>query len=236
MEGLPQAARQALAGLRQVWDQLQRLGLDSVAAVDLGLVKDLDYYTGVVFEVYAPDFGFSLATGGRYDQLLGRFGVPMAATGFAAGVERLALAAARRGQSPAQGLPGVWVLPIPPVQGQGQGHGQGQGQGQGHGQEPGEQGLHAAWAVAAQLRRRGVAAAAELVARPWHESLQAAAAQGMRWAVAVDPDEPQRLRVFALPTGKLTAQAVQELLAQSRVCTPEELAGLVLAAAGAGFR
>ena len=238
VEGLPEAARQALAGLRKVWDQLQRLGLDSVAAVDLGLVRDLDYYTGVVFEVYAPDFGFSLATGGRYDQLLGRFGVPMAATGFAAGVERLALAAARRGQPPERGLPGVWVLPVPSLQGQGpcQGQGEGPAQGQEPQQEPDEQGLQAAWAVAAQLRRRGVAAAAELVARPWHESLQAAAAQGMGWAVAVDPGEHQRLRAFALPAGKLTAQGAQELLAQARVCTLDELVAWVLAAAGAGFR
>ena len=41
---------------------------------DLGLVRELGYYTGAVFEVYDPAVGFALGGGGRYDDLLGRFG------------------------------------------------------------------------------------------------------------------------------------------------------------------
>ena len=41
---------------------------------DLGLVRELGYYTGAVYEVYDPAVGFTLGGGGRYDDLIGRFG------------------------------------------------------------------------------------------------------------------------------------------------------------------
>ena len=59
---------------------------------DLGVIRDLDYYTGMVFEVYAPGLGFPLCGGGRYDHMLADFGADCPATGFALGVERLLLA------------------------------------------------------------------------------------------------------------------------------------------------
>jgi ATP phosphoribosyltransferase regulatory subunit len=50
--------------------------------LDLGAIRDFDYYTGVIFEGYGPDLGRPLAQGGRYDRLLERFGRPAPATGF----------------------------------------------------------------------------------------------------------------------------------------------------------
>ena len=41
---------------------------------DLGLVRDLGYYTGAIFEVYDPALGHVIGGGGRYDDLIGRFG------------------------------------------------------------------------------------------------------------------------------------------------------------------
>lgn len=88
----------AVAGMREVRDRLP----DEVAQrviFDLGLVRSLGYYTGAVFEVYDPTLGDPLGGGGRYDDLLGRFGRPLPAVGFALGVERLhiALAGEERG-------------------------------------------------------------------------------------------------------------------------------------------
>jgi ATP phosphoribosyltransferase regulatory subunit len=67
---------------------------------DLGLVRQLGYYTGAVFEVYDPALGAPIARGGRYDDLLGKFGRPLPAVGFAIGVDRLhiALAGEERGE------------------------------------------------------------------------------------------------------------------------------------------
>jgi ATP phosphoribosyltransferase regulatory subunit len=61
---------------------------------DLGLLRDLDYYTGAVFEVYDPALGAPIGGGGRYDDLLGKFGRPLPAVGFALGVDRLHIALA----------------------------------------------------------------------------------------------------------------------------------------------
>jgi len=59
---------------------------------DLGLVRDLSYYTGAVFEVYDPAMGQPIGGGGRYDDLLGRFGRPLPAVGFALTVDSLHVA------------------------------------------------------------------------------------------------------------------------------------------------
>ena len=56
---------------------------------DLGLVRTLGYYTGAVFEVYDAAFGSPLGGGGRYDDLLGRFGRELPACGWALDVERV---------------------------------------------------------------------------------------------------------------------------------------------------
>jgi ATP phosphoribosyltransferase regulatory subunit len=59
---------------------------------DLGLVRSLGYYTGAVFQVYDPAHGVPIGSGGRYDELLGSFGHPLPAVGFALNVERLHIA------------------------------------------------------------------------------------------------------------------------------------------------
>ena len=67
---------------------------------DLGLARSLGYYTGAVFEVYDAALGAPLGGGGRYDDLLGRFGRDLPAVGWALNVERLhiALVGERRGE------------------------------------------------------------------------------------------------------------------------------------------
>jgi ATP phosphoribosyltransferase regulatory subunit len=90
-------ARAALGELRVVADALQRAGLGGRLAVDLGEVRGLDYYTGLVFRAYAAGLGFEVGGGGRYDTLLARFGRPLPAVGFMLGLDRLALLLERQG-------------------------------------------------------------------------------------------------------------------------------------------
>ena len=59
------------------------------AGRDVYELLDLGYYTGAIFEVYAPGLGQPLGGGGRYDELLGRFGRPLPAAGFGLSVDRL---------------------------------------------------------------------------------------------------------------------------------------------------
>ena len=93
-------ARAAVAELRQVAEALRAAGLGESLAIDLGEVRGLDYYTGLVFRAYAPGLGFEVGGGGRYDTLLARFGRPMPAVGFMLGLDRLALLLDRQGARP----------------------------------------------------------------------------------------------------------------------------------------
>ena len=95
---MPAPAEAAVAGLRQV-HRLLEPHVASRVIFDLGLVRNIGYYTGAVFDVYDPALGAPIGGGGRYDELLARFGRSLPAVGFALGVDRLhmALAGEERG-------------------------------------------------------------------------------------------------------------------------------------------
>jgi ATP phosphoribosyltransferase regulatory subunit len=93
-EVLDRADSAGLDGLRELHELLaERKAADRVI-FDLGLVRELGYYTGSVFEVYDPAVGFTLGGGGRYDELIGRFGRDLPACGLALDVQRVHLAQA----------------------------------------------------------------------------------------------------------------------------------------------
>lgn len=85
-EGL--AGGVAAGRVRELFAMLSSLGVSS-ARFDVTLMRGLDYYTGTVFEVFDvdPENNRSLFGGGRYDGLVGMFGVePVSAVGFAPGL------------------------------------------------------------------------------------------------------------------------------------------------------
>jgi ATP phosphoribosyltransferase regulatory subunit len=93
-EAMGEVAATALIELRGLHEELSRRGLGERVILDLGLVHELGYYTGAVIEVYDPAVGFALGGGGRYDQLIGRFGKPRPACGVALDVQRVHVAQA----------------------------------------------------------------------------------------------------------------------------------------------
>jgi ATP phosphoribosyltransferase regulatory subunit len=82
-------ALEALENLRAILRHLDAHGCLGAVILDLGLIGRHNYYTGAVFEAYSPRLGFTVANGGRYDNLLERFGQNLPATGFAIYLERL---------------------------------------------------------------------------------------------------------------------------------------------------
>jgi ATP phosphoribosyltransferase regulatory subunit len=92
LDGVPEAEP-----LRVLYDGLADDVRERVI-FDLGLVRTLGYYTGAVFEVYDAAFGAPIGGGGRYDDLLGRFGRELPACGWALDVERVHLARLEEGR------------------------------------------------------------------------------------------------------------------------------------------
>ena len=76
-------AADALKYLHKVYNSLAPFNLGDKLIIDLGLVQRNDYYTGIVFSGYINGIGDAVVSGGRYDNLLSVFDMPMGAAGFA---------------------------------------------------------------------------------------------------------------------------------------------------------
>ncbi len=86
------AVERATARLGETVEALEARGVAQRVQIDLGLLRDLGYYSGAILEVYDPALGHVLGGGGRYDGLLKRFGVDQPAAGFALYMERVHVA------------------------------------------------------------------------------------------------------------------------------------------------
>jgi ATP phosphoribosyltransferase regulatory subunit len=98
------AVERATARLGETFEALEQRGAAGRVQLDLGLLRDLGYYSGAILEVYDPALGHVLGGGGRYDGLLQRFGLDQPAAGFALYLERVHVAqmeeeSRRRGES-----------------------------------------------------------------------------------------------------------------------------------------
>jgi ATP phosphoribosyltransferase regulatory subunit len=86
------AVERATARIGETVGALEERGVAERVRVDLGLLRDLGYYSGAILEVYDPALGHILGGGGRYDGLLQRFGIDLPAAGFALYLERVHVA------------------------------------------------------------------------------------------------------------------------------------------------
>lgn len=82
--------KRALADLAAIVAAIEDRGLDARLHVELGEVRGFDYYTGVRFQAFVPGASDAVLAGGRYDNLLARYGRPSPAVGFAIDVEAAA--------------------------------------------------------------------------------------------------------------------------------------------------
>ena len=82
---------------------MEQAGLADSIQVDFSVMSSFDYYTGIVFEAYAPGLGAPLGSGGRYDNTIGAYGEARPAAGFAFFLERAMAAAAQADERAAAG-------------------------------------------------------------------------------------------------------------------------------------
>lgn len=98
--------RRSLARLREVWERMTAAGLGDHLLLDMGEIRRMEYYTGLVFDIYADGLGAEVGGGGRYDHLIGRFGREVPSTGFAFDLDRLLQLRAVQGGRAAAGKKG----------------------------------------------------------------------------------------------------------------------------------
>lgn len=82
-------AQAALERLIKLNEKLKLCGIDDCLSYDLGLMSRHAYYTGILFRAYTFGTGAAIVRGGRYDDLLGKFGSPKAAIGFTVVIDQI---------------------------------------------------------------------------------------------------------------------------------------------------
>ena len=87
----------AVAYLRRLYDALSAAGYGESILIDLGLVHEMGYYTGIMFRGYIGGAGAAILSGGRYNSLCAKFGRDLPAAGFGIDVESVAEAATAAG-------------------------------------------------------------------------------------------------------------------------------------------
>jgi len=182
----------ALANLAEVYRLLRAYGLADSVLLDLGEVRGFDYYSGVHFEAYVSGLGAPLVGGGRYDQMLARFGYDCPATGFAFEVGRALLAMTSQGVAATLPGPDFFIIDFTPEKTR-------------------------ALALSRRFRDLGGAVARDIISRPLAESLAYARQQRARWVLVVgDPAlaaDADRVRVLDLASGHERSLDMADLLA-----------------------
>jgi ATP phosphoribosyltransferase regulatory subunit len=197
----------ALANLAEVYRLLRAYGLADSVLLDLGEVRGFDYYSGVHYEAYVSGLGAPLAGGGRYDQMLARFGYDCPATGFAFEVGRALLAMDSQGAAAPLVGPDFFIIDFTADKTR-------------------------ALALSRRFRDLGAAVARDILSRPLEESLAYARQQRARWALVIGAPgmKPDDVGVRDLPEGGERVMGVVALLADPARHFP------VFGPAGAGER
>lgn len=150
------------------------------ARVNLGIVRGLDYYSGVVFEAFDPSLeAGALVGGGRYDRLTEVFGrKDIGATGVAGGIERIIMALQRHGISKSKELPLVYVA------------------------FPSDDMRRSALELASVLRNAGIMTDYDILGRSLRKQLDDASVKGAAFTVIVAPNE--------VGAGQVTVRAMKD--------------------------
>jgi len=179
----------AVANLAEVYRLLTIYGLADAVLLDLGEVRGFDYYSGTYFEAYVGGFGASVAGGGRYDHMLGRFGYECPAVGFAFDVARmLAVMEAQAIAVPLAG-PDFFIIDFTPEK-------------------------TVALSLARRLRDRGASVARDIISRGLEESIAYARAQRVSHVLVVGSPRTKSGEMLALDlaTGAERALPVTDVL------------------------
>jgi ATP phosphoribosyltransferase regulatory subunit len=182
-------AERALDNLAEVYRLLTIYGLADHVLLDLGEVRGFDYYSGMHFEAYVADFGASIAGGGRYDGMLGRFGYACPAVGFAFDIGRTLSVMETQGVAVDPPGPAFFIIDFTPEK-------------------------TAALSLARRLRDLGASVARDIISRGLEESVAYARAQRVRHVLVVGSPRTAagELLELDLPAGRERHLAIGAVL------------------------
>lgn len=90
-------ARRAISRLQDLYQVMRCYHIEEYVSFDLGMVNQLNYYTGIIFRGYTYGSGYTIVNGGRYDNLVEQYGVKMPAVGFGLKLSEIVSAISRKG-------------------------------------------------------------------------------------------------------------------------------------------
>jgi len=160
-------SQRGVENLAEILGALADFGLHDRVVIDPGEIRGLGYYTGMRCEALSHSTGFAIASGGRYDRLLGWFGTPTPAVGCAFRVDRIASILPRGyvgGPSRTEAL----IRWDPSCRA-------------------------AAFARVQEMRQAGRSVELEVVARSETEAIDYARSQGIRRLLAIEPTGPREI-------------------------------------------
>lgn len=85
-------SKAAIERLHAVYEQAESRGIQNYITFDMSMLSKYNYYTGIIFRAYTSSLGDAVLKGGRYDNLLSKFGHDAPALGFTLSLDDLVLA------------------------------------------------------------------------------------------------------------------------------------------------
>jgi ATP phosphoribosyltransferase regulatory subunit len=171
----------ALKEIKEVYNLLKNYGLEEYILIDLGIIRDFDYYTGIIFEGYTDYLGFPVCGGGRYDNLCSKFGKDLPSTGFAIGLERLAIILEKENVNSLKlERPDKYLVYY----------------------QNDKTYFRKALEVARNLRKKGLIVELEIERREFTEVLNYACSKGIKYIVIVDDNQPNKVKRIEAISGR----------------------------------
>jgi histidyl-tRNA synthetase len=158
---------EAARNLGEILTLVSRSGCKIDITVEAGFARGLEYYTGMIFETYAPDLDIALGGGGRYNRLIQLFGgEPAPAVGVAHGIDRIMLGLQmQKTREKSSERKAVMVVPTK------------------------DELMNDAFRIAQSLRQAGISAELEVMGRKMVKALEVADKKNTAFAVIVGENE-----------------------------------------------
>ncbi|WP_456343111.1 ATP phosphoribosyltransferase regulatory subunit [Thermovibrio sp.] len=169
-------SQKALSELSSVYKILKSYGFEEKVIFDLSEKRGMEYHTGITYEVFHPLLSSPLGIGGRYDQLLKKFGRELPATGIALSLDAITELLEKKRVSLSKERKDFYIIDL-------------------------KKELHVAYHLAKELRKLGYTVARDILKRDYEKSVEVAFNKGYRFVVVLNRDEEPENLLFTSPEG-----------------------------------